>query len=253
MKRMEIEWTIGSDDVTRIKALLRKQSNNALVQVRRVRNLADMKPQVDRQQFWFQMVCMRLTSVQRSGPNSYVARFMRATPFPLPYEAICGASEPEVFIAKALKKSGGIRFGPKIAQHLTANFRLLEGGEWRHALQQCNRLTKPVSQAVEKEVAKYIQDNFHGFEPKQSRNFLQALGLTRYEIPIDSRVTDWLNEFGFPVRLSAAALADSNYYDFISEGVQALCKASGAFPCILDAAIFALKDGDAWTEANTIY
>lgn len=25
------------------------------------------------------------------------------------------------------------------------------------------------------------------------------------------------------------------------------------FPCILDAAIFALKDGDAWNEANVIY
>jgi hypothetical protein len=53
--------------------------------------------------------------------------------------------------------------------------------------------------------------------------------------------------------MSAAALADSNYYDFVSEGVQALCAASGVYPCVLDAAIFALKDGDAWTEANVIY
>jgi thermostable 8-oxoguanine DNA glycosylase len=110
-----------------------------------------------------------------------------------------------------------------------------------------------VSQVVEKEVAEYIQEKFQGFGPKQSRNFLQALGLTRYEIPIDSRVTDWLNNFGFPVRLSAAALADSNYYDFVSKGVQALCAASGVYPCVLDAAIFALKDRDAWTEANVIY
>jgi hypothetical protein len=250
---MEIEWKISSDDVTRIKALLSKQSDNALSQVRRTRNLADIKPDVDREQFWFQMVCMRLTSIQRSGPNSYVARFTRTTPFPLTYEAICSEAEPERFIAKVLTSAGGIRFGPTIAQQLAANFRQLEGGEWHHALQQCNRLIRSVLQVVEKEVAEYIQKNFQGFGPKQSRNFLQALGLTRYEIPIDSRVTDWLNKFGFPVRLSAAALADGNYYDFVSKGVQALCAASGVYPCVLDAAIFALKDGDAWTEANVIY
>jgi thermostable 8-oxoguanine DNA glycosylase len=110
-----------------------------------------------------------------------------------------------------------------------------------------------VPQGVEKEVTEYVEDRFEGFGPKQSRNFLQALGLTRYEISIDSRVTDWLNDFAFPVHLSAAALADRNYYDFVSEGVQELCKASGVFPRILDAAIFALKDGDAWTEVNVIY
>jgi hypothetical protein len=36
-------------------------------------------------------------------------------------------------------------------------------------------------------VAGYIQETFEGFGPKQSRNLLQALGLTRYEIPIDIR------------------------------------------------------------------
>ncbi|MFD0986252.1 hypothetical protein [Methyloligella solikamskensis] len=178
---------------------------------------------------------------------------MRTKPFPLTYEAMRGRRKPETFIAKALKNSGGIRFGPGIASQLSANFRRLEDGEWRRTLQQCNRLRKPVSQAVEKEVAEYIQETFHGFGPKQSRNLLQALGLTRYEIPIDSRVTDWLNEFGFPVRLTAAGLADGNYYDFISDGIQALCAASDVYPCVLDAAIFALRDGDSWTEANAIY
>ena len=55
------------------------------------------------------------------------------------------------------------------------------------------------------------------------------------------------------MRLSATAMADSNYYDFVSQGIQALCAKSDVFPCILDAAVFALKDGDAWTEANAIY
>jgi len=55
------------------------------------------------------------------------------------------------------------------------------------------------------------------------------------------------------VRLSAQGLSDQNYYNFVSEEIQQLCKQSGVFPCILDAAISALKDGDAWTEANVVY
>ncbi|MEY9595889.1 hypothetical protein AB7M74_011300 [Bradyrhizobium japonicum] len=100
-------------------------------------------------------------------------------------------------------------------------------------------------------MARYIQDTFSGFGPKQSRNLLQSLWLTRYEIPIDSRVIDWLNEeFQFPVRLSSEALSDINYYIFVSDGIQELCEKSGVIPCVFDAAIFALKDGDNWTAEN---
>ena len=82
---------------------------------------------------------------------------------------------------------------------------------------------------------------------------LQSLGLTRYEIPIDSRLTDWLNEFGFPVRLTATALGDENYYRFISDGIQVLCERSGVLPCIFDAAVFTAGDSVAWTDDNVIF
>ncbi|MCS3687491.1 hypothetical protein ABIF07_005482 [Bradyrhizobium elkanii] len=156
-------------------------------------------------------------------------------------------------MSKVLRNAGGIRFPDKIADDLDANLRLLEGGEWERALNCCNRLTKSTTREIERQVAEHIRETFHGFGPKQSRNLLQALGLTRYEIPIDSRVTDWLNDFGFPVRLSSAALADPNYYDFVSVGIQALCAKCDIFPCVLDAAIFASKDGDGWTDTNIIY
>jgi hypothetical protein len=78
------------------------------------------------------------------------------------------------------------------------------------------------------------------------------LGLTRHEIPIDSRITKWLNGFGFPVRLSASALADPNYYTFVMDDFQALCQACGVVPCVLDAAIFPSFDGSGWTEENIV-
>lgn len=249
---MEITWRITDDDVSRVRSLIEKQADNSLVRARKARNLAPKKPPVQRRQFWLQMAGTRLTSVQRSGPESHVARFIRTKPFPLAYDTLCSVVNAESCIAAALQLAGGIRFRVRIAQDLATNFERLERGEWCEALCQCNRLTGQVARSVERDVAAYI-DKFAGFGPKQSRNLLQALGLTRYEIPIDSRITDWLNEFGFPVRLSVTALADGNYYDFVSEGIQALCAKADVFPCILDAAIFALKDGDAWTEANTVY
>lgn len=247
---MKLDWQISREDVARVKALVNQQTNNPLVQWRRAKNLGKTKPQLRRNEFWCQMVRMRLTSIQRSGPNSHVAKFNRRKPFPLSYKLVCGAKRPETFIAEALKKAGGIRFGNTIAHQLATNFNLLENGEWARVLKECNSLLRPVSSAVEKKVANYVDDRFDGFGPKQSRNLLQALGLTRYEIPIDSRVTEWLNEFGFPVQLSATALADRNYYEFVSKGIQMLCAKSSVYPCILDAAIFAMRDGDGWTDAN---
>jgi hypothetical protein len=157
-------------------------------------------------------------------------------------------------MSSLLRQAGGIRFPDRIASDLDRNFGLLENGEWARALEHCNRLARSAAtREAEMSAAEYIRETFHGFGPKQSRNLLQALGLTRYEIPIDSRVTDWLNDFGFPVKLSAAALADPHYYDFVSGGIQALCTECDVFPCILDAAVFALNDGDGWTDDNIVY
>ena len=244
---MVVEWQIDSRDVKRVKSLLRKQAYNALVRYRVATNLAEVKRPIERGQFWYQMVSMRLTSIQRSGPDSFVSRFARTHPFPLDYQIVRRKTDPEQFIASTLKRAGGIRFIPTIARQLASNLKRLEAGDWEEALNQCNRLTTLVPREVERDVANYI-DTFEGFGPKQARNFLQALGLTRFEIPIDSRVTAWLNDFGFPVKLSPKLLADNGYYCFVSDRIQKLCALCGVFPCVLDAAIFALNDGKGWTD-----
>jgi hypothetical protein len=248
---VDIEWRITDRDIARVRELLAAQDDSPLVHVRRRKNLADTKPPVDREAFWTQMTSARLTSVQRSGPRSHVARFIRTTPFPLAYGKLRGRNELESLISHALRESRGIRFSERISRDLAGNFRRLEGGEWEEALKQCNRLTSPVPRSIEQEAANYIR-TFNGFGPKQSRNLLQGLGLTRYEIPIDSRITDWLNKLGFPVRLSAEALADPNYYEFVSDGIQALCVGCDVYPCVLDAAIFGSYDIAGWTESDVI-
>lgn len=250
---MKLHWQIDDKDVVRVKELVASQAGNALIRARRERNLAKAKPAVTKERFWRAMVSMRLTTRQKSGPESHVARFIRLKPFPVTYAVVHQARDASVLIAKVLRKAGGIRFADKIASELAQNLESLEDGLWTDTLAQCNRLTQLVPRDIEIEVARHIQEHFLGFGPKQSRNLLQSLGLTRYEIPIDSRLTDWLNEFGFPVRLTATALGDDNYYRFISDGIQALCERSGVLPCIFDAAVFASRDSVAWTDDNVIF
>jgi hypothetical protein len=250
---MKLRWQIDKKDVARVKSLVASQAGNALIRARQQRNLAKTKPPVTRERFWRAMVSMRLTTRQKSGPESHVARFIRLNPFPLAYADVDRARAANVLIAKVLRNAGGIRFADKIANELAQNLEGLEGGLWADTLHRCNRLTQLMPRKVEIEVAQHIQEHFLGFGPKQSRNLLQSLGLTRYEIPIDSRLTDWLNKFGFPVRLTAAALGDDNYYRFISDGIQALCERSGVLPCIFDAAVFTARDSVAWTDDNVIF
>jgi hypothetical protein len=88
IKGVRLQWHIGRKDAARVKALVREQSRNPHVKQRRARNLARAKPPVRKSEFWRQMVRMRLTSVQRSGPSSHVARFNKIQPFPLSYRTV---------------------------------------------------------------------------------------------------------------------------------------------------------------------
>ncbi|MGH9436026.1 MAG: hypothetical protein ACRD06_08515, partial [Terriglobia bacterium] len=78
-----------------------------------------------------------------------------------------------------------------------------------------------------------------GLGPKQSRNLWQWLGLTRYEIPLDSRVAAWINKnLDPPVKIDPKELSVPARYESVLDHVQALCDAAGVLPCLLDAAAF---------------
>ena len=161
---------------------------------------------------------MPATTQQRAGPNSAVSRFRGARTFPLNYSRCREQRNLERFARETLAEFGGIRRSNRLADEIQHNFAYLENGGWDEVRDVIVRLKRNRTQRAEIRAADFIDDNLKGFGPKQSRNLLQGLGLTRYEIPIDSRITRWWNEFGFPVVLSAVALADRNYYGLVSQG-----------------------------------
>jgi hypothetical protein len=250
---MKHTWTIEPTDCKKVKAFLDLFRDNLFVRQRIERNLRDETPVVEKAAFWQQMVACLLTTQQRSGPTSAVTRFIRTTPFLLAYKTCLAQPNVEKFAKDTLTKFGGLRRTNRLASEIANNLTVLEEGLWRRTLDTLATLLTHQTVKAERDAADFIDENFAGFGPKQARNLLQSLSLTRYEIPIDSRITKWLNEFGFPVRLSASALADTNYYCFVMDGFQALCQASGVAPCVLDAAIFASFDGNGWTEENIVW
>jgi len=98
--------------------------------------------------------------------------------------------------------------GKTIGDQLAVNLKMLEQGLWSEVLKmaQCSATCgAPVAGALD---GRFLANHIVGLGPKTKPELLQAIGLTRFEIPIDSRLIKWLNEFGFPVRLSASALSD---------------------------------------------
>jgi hypothetical protein len=247
---MKQNWLIEPKDIEKVRSLVEMHQGNPFVKKRVERNLRPDKAKVEKLDFWQQMVGCLLTTQQRADPETPVGRFIATQPFGLAYPVCLARTDVRVFANKLLTEWRGIRRTTIIPDQLAENLRVLENGLWAQMLERLEHLRLHQDQATERTTADFIADHLSGFGPKQSRNLLQCVGLTRYEIPIDSRIADWLNDFGFPVHLSASALSDRHYYCFVLDGIQVLCKASEVTPCILDAAIFVDRNPAAWTEEN---
>jgi hypothetical protein len=249
---MDILWQIHKEDITKVQEFYNQYRLNPFVQNRIKRNVERNFSDFSREYFWKAMVSCLLTTQQRSGPNSSVTKFICSEPFPLSY-AECKINNLAHFVQKIISDFGGIRRAPTIGEELENNLNWLEAKGWETIKNMFEELKHGDSSELERKWAEFIIDSvLKGFGPKQSRNLLQSMGLTKYEIPIDSRITKWLDKFGFPLKLSASALADKYYYNFVLDGFQKLCKASDIYPCLLDAAIFSSFDEE-WSEGRLIW
>lgn len=242
---MHIKWNITDLDIQKVQQML-TENENVFTQMRRQRNVEKQNIVVNKETIIKTMFMCLLTSQQRSGPNSVLGKFLQQKPFPITTNNLENSGNVEELVRHTLKKHGLTRYINKISSSFNSNFKVIEKDNWA-IIQELKEMKDKDSKQEERTLADKLAQRFAGFGPKQSRNFLQALGLTKYEIPIDSRIINWLNHFGFPVTLGSVPLGDKGYYHFVSDGIQELCKKANAYPCILDAAIFSSFDGGEWT------
>ncbi len=249
---MKIAFEITDNDVNKVNEIYEMQKENAFVQHRIKRNLNREGVNLNKDIFWNAIVICLLTTQQKSGPNSAISVFFHEDPFPLSLDICLKQKKLNSFVEQALTKRKGIRFPTKIGNELEYNINILEKTNWQIFDLIIKHYNSKENQLQERKLSEKIDDLLKGFGPKQSRNLLQILGVSKFEIPIDSRITKWLNEFGFPLKLSSNALADKNYYNFIMDGIIILCQKAKLYPCIFDAVIFASFDPD-WNEENQIF
>lgn len=234
---MEIDWRISDVDIKKVNDFVTLQLNVPLVANRVARNVNLNNLLINRDTILQSLYYSLILPYQKHSVNSQITAFLKNIHSSLQYKTIINSSDIRGFIFETSKKHGITLDLNKEPEYFADNFRLLELTNWMLLELVTKKMCQKGGATAEREIADFIDTRFKGFGAIESRVFLQYLGLTKYEIPIDTVVSDWLNDFGFPVKLSVTALQDRNYYHFISDGIQLLCKKANVYPCVLEAAI----------------
>jgi hypothetical protein len=258
------EVTPNSIHIDAVRKIVDAKRQNPFLKRRRAKNVSPPSRTFSQEEFWKWMIVCICTSVQKSGPTSRVNQFVREEPFPLRLVVCVDHKYLCQFAEKALR-SRGLRFGAKLATQIEANMNWLENGGWATVEEQFGNLaslsgTAESSKqriAAERRAARTVmgrKGGLAGLGPKQARNLWQCLGVTQYEIPLDSRVCNWLNALPVSFGIEASKLYTSiPYYEAKMTEIQILCAAAGVLPCEFDAAVFASADGEEWPEDDNVF
>jgi hypothetical protein len=250
-------------EVEAVRSVVSTQRNNPFFQRRHNRNVLNPPIQFRNEVFWKQMVVCMCTSVQPSGPTSRLSQFAREQPFALDL-VVCESNADLRSYAERTLREHGLRFGPKIAKQIVANLAWLRNGGWHTAETQFRAvldlsLGSPPSTriAAERKASNVLMGRsgaLAGFGPKQARNLWQCLGVTQYEIPLDSRICNWMNALPASVQVVPKHLYTSvPYYEGTMTRIQEICSVAGVLPCLFDAAVFASADTDQWKEDDEVF
>jgi len=257
---MKLQWIITNEDIELIHNFINCHKDKSFVRNRINKNLltspVSISVDVLREKIWKQIVACLLTTQQRSGPNSKISKFLNISPFLLNYKFCKESIDINKDVFNVITEFGGIRRTNTISEEIEYNLNWLEKEDgWEKLIKTFNLLLeeKENKSSLEKiqieRNACLVAQNLKGIGPKQSRNLWQSLGVTVFEIPIDSRIIKWLNNNNFPFKISPNSLSDESYYQLVMTGIQKLCLEAHISPCILDAVIFSSYDEE-WPENN---
>lgn len=257
-----VEWRFADGEVDRIQEIVASQNENPFVRKRREQNVEPVEINISKDQFWNAHLAALLTSQQRSGPDSHVSRFLKGEIHTLSLDRCRNVDDVSQYVSERLDEHGGIRYYNNIGDACEKNLARLDSGGWQELWEELDSLIELRQREprdgdydAERRVAMFLTkglvgEGLHRIGSKQSRNILQILGLTRYEIPLDSRITRWLNsDLNLPYDVSSEGLSNPEYYHFIMDIVQDGCSAAGVLPCLFDAAVFSSYD-TGWTQSD---
>ena len=234
---MNVLRVITESDIEDVREFCKEQYNPFL-QDRINRNVNRNNIQINRDIIIKTMLLCLIDSQDESGLNGNEEAFFRKNSSVLSHQFLIQEPDIENRVRELLNINGLEKYSGKIPKYFSYNFYHLEVTNWNLLTKLYNSLRNDSTKHSERELADSIDQMFKGFGSKQARDFLQVLGLSKYEIPIGTRSIRWMKEFGFPVSFSSIALQDKSFYHFISDSIQLLCEKAHIYPCELDAAIF---------------
>lgn len=236
--KMKIEWVITDNDLCNYKKFIKAHENKKIVLSRRKNLNPELIEEIDAQAFWRAFLMGILTSQQRSGEGSGADALLDSKESILHWDFCKKNKENLAQVSAPILKKYSIRYPNKKLDYLQSGAEYLDK-EWPSLSLMLNSLRcQKTGKKEEREVVLQLQA-LKGIGPKQSRNIIQYLGLSRYEIPLDSRIMKRLKELGFPVPLSSSALGNEEYYCFVEDGLREVLSRINVLPCMFDACAFA--------------
>lgn len=232
------KWTVTDSFLKKIQKIVEENKDSKTVRERKEKNINRQNIDLSKERIWKIIVGCHVTSNQKSGEDSPSSKLIESSnSYVLDYKK-CFGKIPED-LAEELKNNQ-IRYNMRIADELLDNLNFLESGGWEKLIQHLESIKGKHTQQDEKEVINYLlgEGRLKGIGLKQSRNFLQWLGLSVYEIPIDSRVCKILKDCGCNYVPGTSGLQDEAVYEYMERGLQLVSEKLGIEPCILDACLF---------------
>ena len=232
---MKSIWTIDNTVLENIRKVIIDNIDSKLAKERKSKNIEKKGIDLSKNNVWKILVGCEITSRQKSGENSPTDQLLKSGSklFDFNY-----CKNNHNFIIEELKKFNLRRYNT-IAEWLILIIKEWELGEWDILQKKLTLLKKYHSKEDEKQVIDYLRSGkYKGLGLKQSRNFLQWLGLSIYEIPIDSRVIKVLENCGCNFVPGPNALQDDATYEYLENGLQMISEELQILPCELDACFF---------------
>lgn len=235
---MRFELQLTKDDRDKIRSFARDLQADPYVVERRNKNIGGYGVDTSACAVWRALISCLLTTQQRSGPTSKVAALLRSDISALDLAYCLGVERVAERLSETFARAG-LRRHSTVAKQLASSLDKFSGPAWQVLGANLQALRAGSTLDSERACAAQFRASFEGIGPKQSRNLLQTLGLSRYIVPIDSRFLKHLTFLGFPMPVPREALQDEAFYCFIEDVIQQLAAAVEVAPCVYDAMVFA--------------
>ena len=228
-----------NDDVIKYFFMLWKRNENKQFVKDRVAKCvtSEKRPLLTTQLFWSELVkTINTTQTKSVGKNNPMDRWIKNDNYKVKDWNWVSDKTDENLIKQAVEEfeNSKIRYANGKSKYVPKNRNFILKNEIK-LLKEIERI-EIGNKYSEREGVDFLKENLVGLGLKQSRNLLQDLGRSQYQVPIDSRVIKQLEKSG--IEIGKINLSSEAHYLKLQETIWAISEKIGVLPCVFDAFAF---------------